>query len=146
MFADGQVRFHAELCTPLLPRAVAASGPELDLLDQSEPPPHLATRRVHAHRTRQPRESLAGLPRNAADPRQQDKSFTLTLFAPKSIFDTLDAQIFEGVKPHPVVALFESEFPDALKLMGKDELLASYRDNPKDGLITIEVRSDFSDL
>ena len=70
----------------------------------------------------------------------------MTLFAPKSIFDTLDAQIFEGVKPHPVVALFESEFPDALKLMGKDELLASYRDNPKDGLITIEVRSDFSDL
>ncbi|KAL8280423.1 hypothetical protein RQP46_007071 [Phenoliferia psychrophenolica] len=67
-----------------------------------------------------------------------DKSFTLTLFAPKTTFDTLDAQIVEGVKPHPVTALFEAEFPDALKLMGEDELLTSWRDNPKDGLITIE--------
>ncbi|KAK4691875.1 hypothetical protein P7C70_g9248, partial [Phenoliferia sp. Uapishka_3] len=68
----------------------------------------------------------------------QDKSFTLTLFAPQEQFDSIDALIAEGKTPNPVVELFEKEFPDALKLMGEEQLLKDWRDNPKDGLITIE--------
>lgn len=71
----------------------------------------------------------------------QDKSFTLTLFAHQSTFDTLDAQLAKGGDSNPVVDLFRTEFPDALALMGEDELLKSWRENPKDGLITVEVRA-----
>ncbi|KAI5478640.1 kynurenine 3-monooxygenase [Pseudohyphozyma bogoriensis] len=73
-----------------------------------------------------------------------DKSFTLTLFAPKSHFDELTASsdAFEGAASktgqHPIVKLFSTEFPDALELMGEKELLKSWEENPKDGLITVE--------
>ncbi|GAA6053155.1 hypothetical protein JCM3770_002880 [Rhodotorula araucariae] len=75
----------------------------------------------------------------------QDKSFTLTLFAHHSTFSTIDAQLAaqsfsptEGKADHPVVELFRREFPDALKLMGEEALLRYWRENPKDGLITVE--------
>lgn len=71
----------------------------------------------------------------------QDKSFTLTLFAHQSTFDSLDAQLatLDEDTANPVVYLFRKEFPDALALMGEEELLRSWRENPKDGLITVEV-------
>lgn len=69
----------------------------------------------------------------------QDKSFTLTLFAPKETFDRLEGEVEAGATPNAVVDLFRTEFPDALELMGENALLQSWRDNPKDGLITIEV-------
>lgn len=73
---------------------------------------------------------------------RQDKSFTLTLFAHQSTFDSLDAQLSENnnsATENPVVALFRREFPDALKLMGEEALMQSWTENPKDGLITVEV-------
>lgn len=71
----------------------------------------------------------------------QDKSFTLTLFAHQSTFDELDSKLrsLSSDAVNPVVELFRTEFPDALELMGEEELLKSWRENPKDGLITVEV-------
>lgn len=71
----------------------------------------------------------------------QDKSFTLTLFAPQPIFDSLDAKLALDSPTNPIVELFRTEFPDALDLMGEAELLKSWTENPKDGLITVEVRA-----
>ncbi|BGO95545.1 hypothetical protein NBRC10512_007803 [Rhodotorula toruloides] len=70
----------------------------------------------------------------------QDKSFTLTLFAHDSTFTSLDAELASLAPgaPNPVVELFRREFPDALEQMGEEALLQSWRENPKDGLITVE--------
>ncbi|GAA6035606.1 hypothetical protein JCM8097_004926 [Rhodosporidiobolus ruineniae] len=73
----------------------------------------------------------------------QDKSFTLTLFAHDSTFTSLSSAL-ASLSPdakgeeNPVVALFRREFPDALELMGEEALLTSWRENPKDGLVTVE--------
>ncbi|GAA5990151.1 hypothetical protein JCM10908_005846 [Rhodotorula pacifica] len=72
-----------------------------------------------------------------------DKSFTLTLFAHDSTFSAIDAQLassdFSSSKGlNPVVELFRTEFPDALEHMGEEALLRSWKENPKDGLITVE--------
>ncbi|SCV74844.1 BQ2448_7873 [Microbotryum intermedium] len=74
----------------------------------------------------------------------QDGSFTLTLFAPHSTFESLDKKLEEfssssSQGPNPVVEMFKAEFPDALELMGEDELMKSWTENPKDGLVTVEV-------
>lgn len=94
-----------------------------------------------------------------------DRSFTLTLFAHQSTFEALDKQLeehryaAEAAAPimkegeegerevlvqgsetvNPVVKLFREEFADALELMGEEELMRSWTENPKDGLITVEV-------
>jgi hypothetical protein len=75
----------------------------------------------------------------------QDKSFTLTLFAHDSTFTSLDAELASLApgEPNPIVELFRREFPDALERMGEEALLKSWRENPKDGLITVEVRRPF---
>ncbi|GAA5912297.1 kynurenine 3-monooxygenase [Sporobolomyces salmoneus] len=68
-----------------------------------------------------------------------DKSFTLTLFAHDETFKTLDSKLKSSSKgENPIVELFRKEFPDALELMGEEALLKSWRENPKDGLITVE--------
>ncbi|GAA5833043.1 hypothetical protein JCM11251_006491 [Rhodosporidiobolus azoricus] len=72
----------------------------------------------------------------------QDKSFTLTLFAHDSTFASLDAQLASAkssdAASNPVVELFRKEFPDALEHMGEEALLQSWKENPKDGLVTVE--------
>ncbi|GAA6007176.1 kynurenine 3-monooxygenase [Rhodotorula paludigena] len=70
----------------------------------------------------------------------QDKSFTLTLFAHHSTFSTFDLQLKSATAdaPNPVVELFRQEFPDALEHMGEEALLQSWRENPKDGLVMVE--------
>ncbi|GAA5852224.1 hypothetical protein JCM8547_006704 [Rhodosporidiobolus lusitaniae] len=69
----------------------------------------------------------------------QDKSFTLTLFAHDSTFTSLDAQLkSSSTASNPVVELFRNEFPDALEHMGEEALMKSWRENPKDGLVTVE--------
>ncbi|GAA5929098.1 hypothetical protein JCM1841_005138 [Sporobolomyces salmonicolor] len=70
----------------------------------------------------------------------QDKSFTLTLFAHHSTFSSLDLQLSSKTdsSSNPVVELFRAEFPDALELMGEEALMKSWNGNPKDGLITVE--------
>ncbi|BGP17872.1 hypothetical protein JCM10213_008331 [Rhodosporidiobolus nylandii] len=71
----------------------------------------------------------------------QDKSFTLTLFAHDSTFSSLDAQLSSVAASsafNPVIELFRKEFPDALEHMGEEALMKSWRENPKDGLVTVE--------
>ncbi|GAA5894284.1 hypothetical protein JCM6882_007621 [Rhodosporidiobolus microsporus] len=70
----------------------------------------------------------------------QDKSFTLTLFAYDSTFSTLEAQRASAKSSgmNPIVELFRNEFPDALEHMGEEALMRSWRENPKDGLVTVE--------
>ncbi|GAA5954721.1 hypothetical protein JCM3765_003868 [Sporobolomyces pararoseus] len=68
-----------------------------------------------------------------------DKSFTLTLFAHDETFKSLDSQLKTSpTESNPVVELFRKEFPDALELMGEEALMQSWKENPKDGLITVE--------
>ncbi|KAK4050248.1 kynurenine 3-monooxygenase, mitochondrial precursor [Microbotryomycetes sp. JL201] len=69
----------------------------------------------------------------------QDRSFTVTLFAHQSTFDSLDAKLARnGTTANAVIDLFRQEFPDALELIGEQNLLLDWRHNPKDGLITVE--------
>jgi kynurenine 3-monooxygenase len=64
----------------------------------------------------------------------------LTLFAHDETFKSLDSQLKSSSGPNPVIELFRKEFPDALKFMGEDALMQSWKENPKDGLVTVEVR------
>jgi len=54
-----------------------------------------------------------------------DGSFTLTLFMPMDILESLDAG-----SDKEVIAFFEEHYPDALTLIGKDHLLSDFRQNP----------------
>lgn len=157
-----QLRLPPVLRAPLVPRALDPGRPGRLVPPRAQLPAHLAPRRVHAHRARQPGASHARSPRllphvhvRRADVVEahcaQDKSFTLTLFAHDSTFSTIDAELArradKGAKAddeHPVVDLFRREFPDALELMGDEALVRYWRENPKDGLITVEVRSSLS--
>lgn len=74
----------------------------------------------------------------------QDESFTLTLFAHNTTFASLDSQLASSpssdtTASNPVLALFRREFPDALEHMGEEALMKSWSENPKDGLVTVEV-------
>lgn len=137
-----QIQLQAELRSSRLPRVGHPRRPQFDVFHRTQLPPHLASGRVHAHRPAQPGSSSLPpqLPGLADVSAPQDKSFTLTLFAHQSTFDSLDAQLAKGGDMNPVVKLFRDEFPDALELMSEEELLKSWRENPKDGLITVEVR------
>ncbi|KAK7691164.1 hypothetical protein QCA50_006267 [Cerrena zonata] len=75
-----------------------------------------------------PRESymLIALP-------NQDKTFTLTLFAPTEEFDRLTS-------PDVILSWFKAEFPDALKMIGESSLLNSFKRNPRSPLITIKAK------
>jgi len=67
----------------------------------------------------------------------------LTLFAHETTFKSLDSQYdFKAADGdyNPIIELFRKEFPDALELMGEEALMKSWKENPKDGLITVEVR------
>ncbi|KAK4049888.1 kynurenine 3-monooxygenase, mitochondrial precursor [Microbotryomycetes sp. JL221] len=69
----------------------------------------------------------------------QDKTFTVTLFAHQTTFDALDKRLARnGTSTNAVIELFKSEFPDALELIGEHNLLTDWKQNPKDGLITVE--------
>lgn len=63
---------------------------------------------------------------------QQDCTFTATLFAPKDIFDRLET-------PQEFVRWFDGQFPDALQLVGLENLLHDVEHNPRSPLIHIKV-------
>ena len=49
---------------------------------------------------------------------------------------------FDSIHTHEdVINLFETEFPDALKLMGRDLLLKDYFANPTGALLSVKVRA-----
>ncbi|GAB00078.1 uncharacterized protein L969DRAFT_97288 [Mixia osmundae IAM 14324] len=58
-----------------------------------------------------------------------DKSFTCTLFAPFATLDTL----IESTK---ISRWFKEQFPDALPLIGEEEVLRCFRDHPRSPLIS----------
>ena len=63
----------------------------------------------------------------------QDKSFTCTLFAPTTEFETLSDK-------DQVLSWFRIHFPDTLELIGTEGLLNSFQQNPRNPLISIKVR------
>ncbi|KAJ2722313.1 kynurenine 3-monooxygenase, mitochondrial precursor [Coemansia sp. Benny D115] len=60
-----------------------------------------------------------------------DKSFTCTLFMPWSQFDKIKCS-------DDAVGFFDANFPDALQLMGKDNVKAEYEAHPKGSLMYIK--------
>jgi len=62
----------------------------------------------------------------------KNKTFTCALFAPKSIFDTLQ-------HPDTLVSFFKSHFPDFLSLLGEKHLLLEFQNNPRSLLITTKA-------
>ncbi|KAJ7134993.1 FAD/NAD-binding domain-containing protein [Mycena crocata] len=61
-----------------------------------------------------------------------NKSFTCALFAPRSIFDTLQYS-------DTLVPFFKSYFPDLLSLLGEKQLLHEFQRNPRSQLITTKA-------
>lgn len=61
----------------------------------------------------------------------QDRSFTCTLFAPISIFDSLTNR-------EELLAFFEKYFPDAIPLMGAERLVEDFFANPTNPLMTVK--------
>lgn len=70
----------------------------------------------------------------------QDKSFTCTLFAPyHGVFDQLQVPKSQAEKDH-IVEFFKTHFPDALSLIGQDDLIRCFIDNPRGSLLTIKCK------
>ncbi|ORZ12325.1 hypothetical protein BCR42DRAFT_331704 [Absidia repens] len=61
-----------------------------------------------------------------------DKSFTCTLFMPFDMFE----QINSNTK---LMSFFETNFKDAIPLIGKDRLVDDYQSNPRGALISIKT-------
>ena len=67
----------------------------------------------------------------------QDKSFTVTLFMPRSVF--------EGISNgYDLVKFFEEHFPDSIPLIGKDKLIEDYFNTKPAPLISIKVCMTYS--
>jgi kynurenine 3-monooxygenase len=57
-----------------------------------------------------------------------DGSFTSTLFAPQTLFDSLDTA-------DKMVEFFQQQFPDALALMGTDHIVDVFQNSPRGSLV-----------
>lgn len=64
----------------------------------------------------------------------QDQTFTCTLFAPSTEFDRLTT-------PDTIIEWFKLYFPDALTLMGEENVLKNFAQNPRSALICTKVRT-----
>ncbi|KAH9462263.1 hypothetical protein MJO28_002950 [Puccinia striiformis f. sp. tritici] len=70
----------------------------------------------------------------------QDKSFTCTLFAPyKGVFDHLKVPTNKEEEQH-ILDFFKSNFGDALSLIGEQDLLRCFIENPRGSLLTIKCK------
>lgn len=67
---------------------------------------------------------------------KQDKSFTCTLFAPTADFTRITS-------PAEFVGWMEEHFPDVIPLIGEQELVDMWVNNPRGSLITVKVRTSF---
>ena len=61
----------------------------------------------------------------------QDSSFTLTLFMPFAIFESIETE-------EELLAFFMKQFPDSVELIGVDRLCQDYFANPTGGLVSIK--------
>ena len=66
----------------------------------------------------------------------QDHSFTVTLFMPFSVFNSI-------MNEDDLLAFFEKHFEDSIQLIGADELVQDYFKNPTGNLITVKCRPHF---
>ena len=66
----------------------------------------------------------------------QDHSFTITLFMPFSVFNSIKNE-------DDLLAFFEKHFKDSIQLIGADELVQDYFKNPTGSLITVKCRPHF---
>ncbi len=107
--------WYSELCIPAILESVNSSEKKYAM-----PPNHL-----HIW----PRGSfmLIALP-------NQDRSFTVTVFMPKEMFDAITSE-------QECLAFFEKYFKDALNLIGRDALVKSFFQNRPSPLISIKVFS-----
>ncbi|KAJ7508586.1 FAD/NAD-binding domain-containing protein [Mycena galericulata] len=62
----------------------------------------------------------------------KNKSFTCALFAPKSLFETVQL-------PESLIPWFKSQFPDFFSLLGENQLLHEFQSNPRSQLITTKA-------
>ena len=62
----------------------------------------------------------------------QDFSFTCTLFWPFQVFESL-------VTEDQVLKFFETNFPDSVSLIGKEDLIKDFFDNPTSPLVSLKV-------
>ncbi|KAJ6544041.1 FAD/NAD-P-binding domain-containing protein [Mycena capillaripes] len=97
-----------------LPHGVDASGHHTFLLD-----PH------HLHVWPRGNFTMVAMP-------NKNKTFTCALFAPKSVFETLQY-------PDTLLPWFKTHFPDLLSLMGEKHLVLELQSNPRSHLITTKA-------
>ncbi len=69
----------------------------------------------------------------------QDRSFTVTVFMPKEMFDAVTNE-------QECLKFFEKYFIDAVNLIGKDALVKAFFQNKPSPLISIKVYSSFIEL
>ena len=62
----------------------------------------------------------------------QDRSWTVTLFMPWDIFDTLDS-------PGKLIEFFETYYPDSIPLIGKDRLVRDFFSIKPSPLVSVKV-------
>ncbi|KAJ3187701.1 kynurenine 3-monooxygenase, mitochondrial precursor [Gaertneriomyces sp. JEL0708] len=62
-----------------------------------------------------------------------DKSFTVTLFMPWSKFESIGT-------PEELLHFFDTMFPDAVPLIGRDQLVELYFQNPKGSLMSVKCK------
>jgi kynurenine 3-monooxygenase len=97
-----------------LPQGVDSSGRDMYLLDPD-----------HLHVWPRGGFTVVAMP-------NKNKTFTGALFAPKSLFDTLQY-------PDTLIPFFKSHFPDLLLLLGEKRLILEFQSNPRSQLITTKA-------
>lgn len=70
---------------------------------------------------------------------RQDGSFTLTLFAPRKQLNQIKTRADAS-------AFFDDNFADAVRLVGKEQILDDFERNPRAGLVSIGVSMSFDSV
>ena len=105
--------WYSELCIPAVPDSAMPSVKNYAM------PPH------HLHIWPRGSFMLIALP-------NQDRSFTVTVFMPKEMFDVITNE-------QECLQFFEKYFKDALDLIGRDAIVKSFFQNRPSPLISIKV-------
>ena len=68
----------------------------------------------------------------------QDKTFTLTLFMPFSIFSEIETE-------EDVLDFFRNQFPDAIPRIGEENLVKDFFQNPTSNLVSVKCKPHYID-
>lgn len=63
----------------------------------------------------------------------QDRSWTVTLFMPANIFESLNT-------PDKLIQFFQTHYPDSLPLIGRERLIRDFFATKPSALVSIKVR------